>query len=76
MEILTPASPSDLPPLGELVALEAGIDIKIVSEQLGHSTTRITQDLYQHVRHQVHADSAEKVVALLPGLKGAKATGI
>jgi integrase len=58
------------------LALEAGIDIKIVSEQLGHSTTRITQDLYQHVRHQVHADSAEKVVALLPGLKGAKATGI
>jgi integrase len=58
------------------LALEAGIDIKIVSEQLGHSTTRITQDLYQHVRHQVHADSAEKVVALLSGLKGAKATGI
>jgi integrase len=57
------------------LALEAGIDIKIVSEQLGHSTTRITQDLYQHVRHQVHADSAEKVVALLSGLKGAKVTG-
>ena len=35
------------------LALEAGIDIKIVSEQLGHSTTRITQDLYQHVRMQV-----------------------
>ena len=51
------------------LALEAGIDIKIVSEQLGHSTTRITQDLYQHVRHQVHVDSAEKVVDLLPGLR-------
>ena len=48
------------------LALEAGIDIKIVSEQLGHSTTRITQDLYQHVRHQVHVDSAERVVELLP----------
>lgn len=48
------------------LALEAGVDIKIVSEQLGHSTTRITQDLYQHVRHQVHVDSAEKVVELLP----------
>jgi integrase len=58
------------------LALEAGIDIKIVSEQLSHSTTRITQDLYQHIRHQVHADSAEKVVALLPGLKGAKVTGL
>ena len=48
------------------LALAAGVDIKIVSEQLGHSTTRITQDLYQHVRLQVHQDSAEKVVELLP----------
>ena len=48
------------------LALEAGVDIKIVSEQLGHSTTRITQDLYQHVRLQLHHDSAEKVVELLP----------
>jgi len=48
------------------LALEAGVDIKIVSEQLGHSTTRITQDLYQHVRLQLHQDSAEKVVQLLP----------
>jgi integrase len=54
------------------LALEAGVDIKIVSEQLGHSTTRITQDLYQHVRHQVHVDSAEKVVDLLPGPRGAR----
>ncbi len=46
--------------------LQAGVDIKIVAEQLGHSTTRITQDLYQHVRLPVHQDSAEKVVALLP----------
>jgi integrase len=57
------------------LALEAGVDIKIVAEQLGHSTTRITQDLYQHVRHQVHLDSAEKVVELLPGRKGAQETG-
>jgi integrase len=48
------------------LALEAGVDIKIVSEQLGHSTTRITQDLYQHVRLQVHQDSADKVRQLLP----------
>jgi integrase len=48
------------------LALEAGVDIKIVSEQLGHSTTRITQDLYQHVRLQLHHDSAERVRQLLP----------
>lgn len=44
------------------LVLEAGVDIKIVSEQLGHSTIRIRQDLYQHVRQ----DSAEKVGQLLP----------
>jgi integrase len=57
------------------LALEAGIDIKIVSEELGHSTTTITRDLYQHVRHQVHVDSAEKVVELLPGNRKARGTG-
>jgi integrase len=57
------------------LAFEAGIDVKIVSEQLGHSTTRITQDQYQHVRLQVHADSAERVVALLPGREAAVETG-
>ena len=57
------------------LALEAGVDIKIVSEELGHSTTRITQDLYQHVRHKVHVDAAEKVVDLLPRRRGARETG-
>jgi integrase len=57
------------------LALEAGVDIKIVSEQLGHSTTRITQDLYQHVRLQVHQASADKVRQLLPErVKRAQAT--
>jgi integrase len=59
------------------LALEAGVDVKIVTEQLGHSTTRITQDLYQHVRLQVHQDSAEKVRQLLPErVKRATATGL
>jgi hypothetical protein len=46
-----------------------------VSEQIGHSTTRITQDLYQHVRLQVQVESAEQIVALLPGPKDAKEKG-
>jgi integrase len=57
------------------LALEAGIGTKIVSEQLGHSTTRITEDLYQHVRVQVQIDAAETTVALLPDTKGARKTG-
>lgn len=47
------------------LALEAGIDIRVVSDQLGHSTTTITRDTYQHVRRATHRDAAEKVVALL-----------
>lgn len=48
------------------LALEAGTDIKIVSERMGHSTTAITQNLYQHVRRVVHDGAAEAVVRLLP----------
>jgi hypothetical protein len=42
------------------LALEAGIDVKIVSEQLGHSTTSITQSLYQHVSVQMQIGAARK----------------
>jgi integrase len=48
------------------LALQAKVDTKIVSEQLGHSTTRITEDLYQHVSVQMQVGAAETVVALLP----------
>ena len=57
------------------LALEAGVGTKIVSEQLGHSTTRITEDLYQHVRVQLQIDAAETTVALLPDTKAARRTG-
>jgi integrase len=46
--------------------LEAGVDVKVVSATLGHSTTAITSDIYQHVRRAVAADAAERVAALLP----------
>jgi integrase len=57
------------------LALEAGTDIRIVSEMLGHSTTRITQDLYQHVRVQLQIDAAETAVQLLSDRKGVRETG-
>lgn len=56
------------------LALQAKVDTKIVSETLGHSTTRITEDLYQHVSVQMQADAAETVVALLARRPGTKAT--
>lgn len=48
------------------LALEAKVDIKVVSKRMGHSKTGFTQDTYQHVRRAVHDDAAEAVVRLLP----------
>lgn len=52
--------------------LEAGVDIKIVSEQMGHSTTTITRDLYQHVRRAVLDTATDAVIRLLPERKSAE----
>lgn len=59
------------------LALEAGIDRKVVSRRLGHSTVRITEDLYTHVRQAVEDEAAETVFRVLPerGGKGAKKLG-
>jgi integrase len=43
------------------MALDAGIDIKVVSEQLGHSTTTLTRDTYQSVLKQLHHNAADAV---------------
>lgn len=43
------------------IALEAGIDIKVVSEQLGHSTTTLTRDIYQSVAKELHHEAAGAV---------------
>jgi integrase len=56
----------DLRHTAATLARMAGLDVKLVSEQLGHSTTDITQNLYQHVLLVEHHDAAAKVVELLP----------
>ena len=38
----------DLRHAAATLMIEAGVDTKIASARLGHSTTAITQDLYQH----------------------------
>lgn len=55
------------------LALEAGTDVRIVSEMLGHSTTSVTLDLY-HVRVQLQIDAAETAVELLSSSKGVRET--
>jgi integrase len=40
--------------------LQAGVNPKIVSERLGHSTVGITLNLYSHVTPDMQADAAAK----------------
>jgi integrase len=47
------------------LALEAGVEMKVVSHQLGHSSTKITSDLYTHVRPAVSLDAAERVAEII-----------
>ncbi len=49
------------------LALLDGIPSKIVAEVLGHSSTRVTEDLYQHVTPGMKADATARVAALLRG---------
>lgn len=48
-------------------ALAAGVDVKVVSEQLGHSTTTLTRDTYQSVVKRLHHDAANAVAAIMRG---------
>lgn len=47
------------------LALDAGIDIKVVSHRLGHATTAITQDLYTPVSAKTDEAAAERIADLL-----------
>lgn len=47
------------------LGFEAGVPLKVVSEQLGHASTRITNDTYTHVRRALHDQAAETVANLL-----------
>jgi len=45
------------------LAAAAGVDIKIVSDRLGHSTTHITSNLYTHVVPAVARSAADAIAA-------------
>ncbi|MFB6941914.1 integrase [Streptomyces sp. NPDC060286] len=48
------------------LTLAADIDIKTVSDTLGHSDTRITRDIYQSVLPHVGKSAAEATAKLVP----------
>lgn len=45
--------------------LASGVDLKVTSELLGHSTIGITADLYTHVSEKLHRDAATRLENLL-----------
>ncbi|MBA2326572.1 MAG: tyrosine-type recombinase/integrase [Actinobacteria bacterium] len=49
------------------VMLEQGVPLKVVTERLGHSSTRVTSDLYQHVGETMQDDAAAKLGAAFLG---------
>ena len=57
----------DLRHSSAVMALAAGIPTKVVSERLGHSSTAITTDIYQHVTETMQREAAEKIGAVLDG---------
>ncbi len=49
------------------LALEAGVDVAVVSKRLGHSSPVVTWQTYQHVRQGMQTDAAERVAGLIFG---------
>jgi integrase len=49
------------------LALQEGIDIKIVSERLNHSSTHVTREIYTHVTPPMQSDAAERVAMSIFG---------
>jgi integrase len=49
------------------LALAAGVDVKVVSERLGHASATITWDIYQHVTPSMASDAAQVVADLIFG---------
>jgi integrase len=56
------------------LALEAGLNPKIVQERLGHADISITLGTYSHVSESVHRDAAEQISRLF-GPAAGKASG-
>lgn len=55
--------------------LEAGIDVAIISEALGHSTIATTADIYMHVTPVTRQAAAEMMGAILSAQNDAKGYG-
>jgi integrase len=67
-------SAAGLPPVGfrslrhgaATYALAAGVEVKLVQERLGHSTSTLTRDVYTSVLPEVARAAAESAPAMIP----------
>ena len=60
-----PWSVHELRHVAASMMLAAGVPLKVVSESLGHSSIRVTADIYAHVLDEARAEAASKLQALL-----------
>jgi integrase len=47
------------------LALSSGVNPRIVSGRLGHSTVALTLDIYSHILPQADQDAADRIAALI-----------
>ena len=59
----------------DCTGLAAGVAPRVLADRLGHSTTAVTTDTYQHVLPDLDHDAARRVAALVfpdPALRTTK----
>lgn len=53
-----------------VLALEAGMDVKFIQEQLGHGSSQITLDVYSHVSKKLEAKNIDRFEEYTKGILG------
>ena len=56
--------------------LEEGVDVKTVSERLGHDSVQTTLELYGHVTPKMRANAAARFGSLLSSARAAPAAAV
>jgi integrase len=62
---LPPIRFHDLRHVAATISLQGGVDIKVVQELLGHTTSTLTRDTYTSVVEDLHRDAANAVARLM-----------
>jgi integrase len=59
--------PHEVRHTGGSIAYRAGVDPKVISERLGHSTPEFSMRVYLHSDEDLHRQVAERIGELLSG---------